>query len=537
MSESQPETNTLNGQRGLYERQVAHNLLLDPGFRDAALPTLNEESFLYPSWRTIYLSVRDTGDFTVGYKAPFTLTETEIGEMNFLLEEAPSRETDWAKLLEYVEALRNEPVKYALGKEPKGQKNKTAQVSDEDISRLNQEYALVQLSNKMVILREYICPIDKTEQVDYLAPRDFGLKVGEKLGKKWLASGDKRQFDRVIFSPKPDINLDCYNLWRGFSVEPKRNDEITARYWGHIQDNVCKGDDELFTYFRSWMSEVVQEPWKVAATSLVLRGDQGVGKSIVVNIFGMLFGPHYVVISDPYRLVGKFNSLLHNKILVFGDEAFWAGDKSAEGTLKRIVGGKTLTIEYKGKDAQELPSYLHLMLASNEKWVVPAGLSERRFAVFDIGQGRKQDLPYFTTMWKELTSHDGQAALLWDLLNFPVEIDTSQIPDTEALDDQKIQSASLFDSLILLMVERGTLHEGDEGWTGELIFTRFWEELVQASKDQGLRLGISKQKVGRDLGKVLGKPTRKQFTYEDSMRKGAVYEVPLKEDLGRLLHG
>ena len=417
-------------------------------------------------------------------------------------------------------------------------------IDSNDIECLNQEYALVQVSNKMVVLREYFCPVEGSLKVDYLAPTDFNYKVGVKLGKKWLASDKKRQYDRVIFCPKSGLDPNFYNLWRGFAVKPERNDNLTARYWEHIRENVCQGNNELFVYFKSWMAKVVQEPWEAGQTSLVLRGDQGVGKSIVVNLFGKLFGSHYVCISDPYRLVGKFNSLLHNKVLVFGDEAFWAGDKTAEGTIKRMVGCETLTIELKGKDAQELRSYLHLMIASNAKWVVPAGLSERRFAVFEVGDKRKQEADYFGPMAKDF-ENGGASALLWDLLDFQIEIDTNKIPNTEALDEQKVQSASLYESLIMLIEERGYLHEDiqedpfkEEGqetqedlWTGELIFPLFWEELVQSSKDAGRRLGLTKKRVGMDLRKAFGKPQRKRIHLKDGEKMCAVYDVPTISDI------
>ena len=37
------------------------------------------------------------------------------------------------------------------------------------------------------------------------------------------------------------------------------------------------------------------------------------------------------------HLVGNFNAHLRDKLLVFADEAFWAGDKRAEDQLKAMV--------------------------------------------------------------------------------------------------------------------------------------------------------------------------------------------------------
>ena len=37
-------------------------------------------------------------------------------------------------------------------------------------------------------------------------------------------------------------------------------------------------------------------------------------------------------------------------LVLHADEAFWAGDKKAEGMLKDLVSGKTHMLEYKGVD-------------------------------------------------------------------------------------------------------------------------------------------------------------------------------------------
>ena len=55
---------------------------------------------------------------------------------------------------------------------------------------------------------------------------------------------------------------------------------------------------------------------------------------------------------------------------LFGDECYGPKDKSAEGTLKRIITEDTLTIEAKGRDAIEEPNRLHVMLASNNESVI-----------------------------------------------------------------------------------------------------------------------------------------------------------------------
>jgi hypothetical protein len=93
--------------------------------------------------------------------------------------------------------------------------------------------------------------------------------------------------------------------------------------------------------------------------------------------FGSLWGRHFVTVSDAKHLVGAFNAHLRDCVVLFGDEAFFAGDKKHESVLKTLITEESVVIEAKGVDAEVYPNYVHLILASNADWVVPAGHAER----------------------------------------------------------------------------------------------------------------------------------------------------------------
>ena len=54
-------------------------------------------------------------------------------------------------------------------------------------------------------------------------------------------------------------------------------------------------------------------------------------------------------------------------MLVFADEAFWAGDKASEGALKAMVTEEQLPIEYKGKDVLYVKNHIHLLVYDKGK--------------------------------------------------------------------------------------------------------------------------------------------------------------------------
>src|SRR3954467_6668936 len=98
--------------------------------------------------------------------------------------------------------------------------------------------------------------------------------------------------------------------------------------------------------------------------------------------------------------------------LLFIDEAWWAGDKSAEGAAKALITEPTIFIEKKGIDGFEVDNNIHAIIAANAEWVVPAGLDERRFAASNVSEEHGQSSDYF----KPLYAEDGAAAMMHELL-------------------------------------------------------------------------------------------------------------------------
>src|ERR1700744_2087702 len=120
-------------------------------------------------------------------------------------------------------------------------------------------------------------------------------------------------------------------------------------------------------------------------------------------------------ISSAEHLVGRFNGHLRDTVLLFADEAYWPGNQGAEGTLKRLVTEPPIFIEAKGRDGGEVPNLLHVMMASNEDWVVPAGERERRYFNLKVSDEKLQNHGWFKAINDQL-ENGGYEAMLHDLL-------------------------------------------------------------------------------------------------------------------------
>ena len=246
------------------------------------------------------------------------------------------------------------------------------------------------------------------------------------------------------------------------------------------------------------MAFAVQHPGKLPEVALVLRGKQGTGKGVFARWFGELFGQHFLHLSQARHVAGNFNAHLQDAVLVFADEAFLAGDHQAEGSLKMLVTEPELVIEQKGKDVTRAKNLIHLIVASNHDWVIPAAAEERRFCVLDVSDARAQDHEYFGALVRQM-EEGGLEAMLYDLLHEDLSgFNVRKAPVTAALQDQKFRSMDSFAKWWFGRLSDGQVRDDDSGWVEAVPR----DELVQDVKAATGR-EWSSQEVRNKLARLL----------------------------------
>ena len=280
---------------------------------------------------------------------------------------------------------------------------------------------------------------------DHLEGRTVQGENGKQrpLGDWWVKHPRRRQYEGVVFDPAPDrSHAKLYNLWRGWAFEPKAGDWSLMRRL--VREVLCRGDEEAFGYVLRWAAFMVQRPHVPAEVALVFKGPKGVGKGTFARALKELAGPHGKQVAQPEHFVGRFNDHLMDCVLLFVDEGYWAGDKKAEGALKNLITEPVLSFEPKGRPIVAGPNLLHVVIASNEDWIVPASADERRFAVFEADAYAHKALlkGFFAKVKAQMDDAGGHEAMLHDLLKMDLGgwHPRSAIPRTQALVEQKVQA-------------------------------------------------------------------------------------------------
>jgi len=320
------------------------------------------------------------------------------------------------------------------------------------------------------------------------------------IAKYWLSHSEARRYRGITFDPSRKEDGDVYNIWRGFAVPPVQGDWSLFRT--HLKENVCDGEEEVFGYVLRWMAYAVQHPERPAEVALVVRGAKGTGKGTFANAFGRLFTPHYLAISNRSHLTGRFNAHLMQTVVLFVDEGFWAGDREGEGVLKQLITEPELPIERKFFDVEHVPNRLHVIIASNESWVVPARGLERRFLVVNVNDRHARDTAYFGAIWKQLQA-GGYSAMLFDLLAMDLsDFEVRRVPMTDALQEQMLHSLTSFEAWWFGRLMDGALLVGRSGW-GDVALDALHGGYMHEAEGKHT---LSKQQFVAELDRMLPPP-------------------------------
>jgi hypothetical protein len=392
-----------------------------------------------------------------------------------------------------------------------------------DIDMMNKQWAVIGATKAVQILeeRDDLRPEDR---IQFLTVQAFmqryanqftkvvaanGKEIWKTHSEAWFTNLERREYSGISFYPlsygeKPPLSERKYfNLWRGFSYAPSEKGTCEI-FKDHILNNVCAGNEDHFNWVFGWFAQLMQQPRSKPGTSLVLRGGMGTGKTIVGEVVGKLVENHFMRASHSRYVTGNFNSHMASCLLLLAEEAVWAGGKEDAGKLKDLITSSHNTIEKKGVDSTVVDNFMRVMMTSNERWVVPAGHDERRFAVFDIGEGSKQNHLYFKEMFAELNA-GGYERLLHEMLNFDLtKVDIAVIPKTEALIEQKLETGDFLHQWWFQKLDDGMLFQVDGLWPETVESRKLYEDYVKEANIVGIKRLLPERPFWCELRPLLG---------------------------------
>lgn len=317
-----------------------------------------------------------------------------------------------------------------------------------------------------------------------------GGKKKTSAADRWYNSPDRNEYETAEFRPGQHTSPDVLNLWQGWSVGilPNGTPTLPESLLWHIKENMCGGDEAVFRWFMGWMADAVQNVHRTAGTAVVLRGPEGSGKNFWADKFMELFAPHTMMLTNSKQLTGNFNSHLMDKLVVFANEAFFAGNKADAAALKALVTDSTMMVEPKGVDAFQVQKHFRLIIASNDAHVVRVSESDRRYLVLEVdAKENNNSRDYFGEIADEWTNGGREQFMTllwhWDLSDW----NEGQIPDTAARKAQRAYSLGEADQWVMELLDRGEIAAAaQDGSTGHVFLLTL--DLPGKSKAYGTAL-------------------------------------------------
>lgn len=332
---------------------------------------------------------------------------------------------------------------------------------------------------------------DREERVEVIDENTGKTKIKMiSWSHLWMKSPYRRFYaNGICFDPRVN-RPGRLNLFRGWSVEPDPSGDCSLLIQ-HIEKVLCKGIREYSEAFLDFMAHMIQRPWERPTFALVMRGEMGAGKDTPFEFLGRILSKHYITVGRNEDVSGRFNAHMTAKILVHLQEGFYAGSREQQNYMRFLLSTKRIKIEKKGVDSFSTQAYHRTVLSSNEDWVAPAAIGERRYFVLDVDntyapgvsdESKARSAAYFGAIHDQMDKKGGLGKFLHLLMtrdiskfnkHFPptTQALTEQIRNTmrdvelwwsEVLETGNIANADRDDTVMRTVWERGPISKDAE---------------------------------------------------------------------------
>lgn len=229
------------------------------------------------------------------------------------------------------------------------------------------------------------------------------------IANEWLKWPGRREHSGVVYEPGgQSIVGNCVNLWRGWGCAPMPGD-VTP--WTRLLDAAFGQDAVAHRYFEQWVANQIQHPGEKLNTACVLwSAKQGVGKSLIGETIGHLFGENFVIVTA-MELHSPFNSWAKAKQFVLGEENSSHDRRADADRLKHLITGEQITINEKYQPAVSFRNTLNFLFTSNHPNAFHLDVNDRRFFVWEFAGDKLPDA-FFAEFVEWRDRRGGLAALM-----------------------------------------------------------------------------------------------------------------------------
>lgn len=336
------------------------------------------------------------------------------------------------------------------------------------------------------------------------------LKDIHNAGRLWLASPLKRDVQNLTFYPDENKKFsETFNMFKGIDISYElcknmETEEDIIPLQEHILNIWCKGKEDVYDYTVKLLAFYLQNLDIKSGVAIVISGDKGTGKSCIIEKFLKIYGDYGKIVPKLENILGNFNSLLKDSLMVYINEATFTGDKNGINKLRNMITSPDVYVNEKFMPQYTVPSFSNFIIDGNGDQLVCNQGEERRFLILETDNKWKGiDTVEKKEYFKNILDISPEAMGKWlyeiDLTNF----NPRAIPVTDKVKETRVDSFEPHESFFYNLIDEGIHKIFTEGVPSVYLYDEFLE-YTKTSKFQ-----INRNKFGREITKKLNVEYRK----------------------------
>lgn len=401
------------------------------------------------------------------------------------------------------------------------------------LAEIQRQYALLRISGSVYVVDLYaLAALNSKGSFQKFVPikrTEATLLIHRVLAERHPDANPKDVAQGFFVSPKTTCYLDVevnptgtskstLNLWIPTNVQPKPGKTELIRDF--LKNVICDGNKKYYNYLMRYLAHALQNPSEKPGVMIILLGGQGTGKGTFGRILQAIWGAMYLQVHQIKSIVGEFNSLLERSYIVWLDEAFFDGNRSATDSLKSLVTESLIYINEKQQPARMVRSFHRFFGASNSDFYKTTDRDDRRDFVLRVSEAHKGDHKYWKALNEEMENGgiEGLVHILMkaDLSKFNVR----DKPHTNELMRQKLKSLGGIEEWWHNCLTKSEIFDG-EGWPEFIGTEDALRNIAEYSGSKSSRKPSALELANR-LAKLCPSSYKKQMALGSARQRGFV---------------
>lgn len=200
------------------------------------------------------------------------------------------------------------------------------------------------------------------------------------------------------------------------------NDVRILELFNQLIDLLSNGNAETRAYLINWIAHMVQLPYDIPKTCLVITGLEGSGKDSLFDLLGkfVIGNNYYSNYNKTAQLFEKHDTSRSNKVLIKVEEANKMVCYENDDLLKSFITSETQDFNPKNEKPFTVASYNRIVFTTNKGNPIKLSPTDRRFVLFNSSSEKCNDKPFWTEVREVLFNMNAGATIGNYLKNYDI---------------------------------------------------------------------------------------------------------------------